>query len=113
MRNFANKILFTNTIRYYSQYINKYFYEAKFDIYQIYVTISFRFLRINFKGGTSCHDLYRGIRVNVNRPRLIIELRTNRPIRSRSLGSKRSKVSGILHGSYGNYPDWSARFLYS
>ncbi len=35
----------------------------------------FRFLGINFKGGTSYYDLYRDMRISVNSLRLMAELR--------------------------------------
>jgi len=74
------------------------FYEAKFDIYQTDIAIFlFRFLRINLGGGTSYHDLCRDMRINVNRPRLMVELWTSRPIKIGSLGSKRSKILEISY----------------
>ncbi len=52
------------------------FYEVKFDIHQTNVTIFlFKFLGINFEGGTSYYDLCRDMRTSANNSRLMIELR--------------------------------------
>ncbi len=39
----------------------------KFDIYQVNTAISFRFLGINFGGGTSYYDLCRDMRTSANK----------------------------------------------
>src|SRR6266566_2503925 len=72
----------------------------------------FKFLRINLGKGTLYYNLYRDIKVNVNRPRLIVEPRISEPIRIGLVRSKRSKVSEISHKSYRSHPDWLIHFIY-
>ncbi|SRR6266699_1673894 len=70
----------------------------------------FRFLEINFGGGTSYYDLYRDIKISTYSLRLIIEPRIIQSIKDRSFGSKRFKRSKILQLLRKSYFDWTAYF---
>ncbi len=107
--------MFLDTVKHYGQCIYE-IYKIKFNIYQINAIISFRFLKINFGEGTSCHDPYRNMRINTNSPQLIVKPRIKEPIptgsnKSYSIYSKKDRKERIrfIRGM----PDWPTYFLYS